>query len=250
MPLAAGQGGERPGENMKSGTRPTQVSQGELSMHQSAFDHMKRVFDKFVESARHQVVVDIGSRTVSGQVLNHKSIIEEHGLSYIGLDVVEGPNVDVVMRKPYRLPLKSRSADIILCGQVFEHVPYFWITFLEMARVLRSGGIILLSAPSRGHRHSPPTDCWRFYPDGMLALGVFARLDVLYAHTDFPPKVPDGKRLDYSRVSAYRYWGDTVGVFRKGSNYPEFRIAAIREPLVFWANRLPPVKPGVAPQRN
>ena len=219
-------------------------------MHQSAFDHMKSNFEKYYEPGTHKVVVDIGSRAVSGHKLTHRSIVDGFGLSYVGLDVVSGPNVDVVMKKPYRIPLKKRSVDVVLCGQVFEHVPYFWITFLEMARVLRPRGLILLSAPSRGHRHSPPTDCWRFYPDGMLALGVFARLEVLYAHTDFPPKSADGKRLDYARVTPGRYWGDTVGVFRKGTGYPELKVAMVREPLVFWANRLPPLKPDVAPQRN
>jgi SAM-dependent methyltransferase len=219
-------------------------------MHQSAFDHIRSAFERFHDRDGHKVAVDIGSRAVSGHVLTHRTIVEEHGLSYTGLDVVAGPNVDVIMRKPYRLPLKSRSADVVLCGQVFEHVPYFWVTFLEMARILKPGGLILLSAPSRGHRHSPPTDCWRFYPDGMLALGGFARLEVLYAHTDFPPKTSDGMRLDYAKISSYRYWGDTVGVFRKGAHYPELRIAAIREPLVFWANKLPPLKPNVAPQHN
>lgn len=219
-------------------------------MHQSAYDHVAKCFNKYFKPNRHKTVVDIGSRAVSGHTMTHRTIIEPHGLNYIGLDVVEGPNVDVVMTEPYRLPLKSDSADIIFCGQVFEHVPYFWVTFLEMARVLRRGGIIILTAPSRGHRHSPPTDCWRFYPDGMLALAKFSNLDLCHARTDFPPKVEGGSKLDYAAISDDRYWGDTVGVFTKTEDYRNFRIFVLREILIRWANKRSVLKPGVLPQKN
>lgn len=219
-------------------------------MHQSAYDHVTNCFDKYFKPNRHKTVVDIGSRAVSGHKLTHRTIVEPHALKYIGLDVVAGPNVDVVMKEAYRLPLKSNSADIILCGQVFEHVPYFWVTFLEMARVLRRGGIIILTAPSRGHRHSPPTDCWRFYPDGMLALAKFSDLDLLYSHTDFPRKVEDGSKLDYSTITDFRYWGDTVGVFTKTWTRTNARSYILRQILIHWANNRSVLKPGIGPQKN
>lgn len=219
-------------------------------MHQSAYSHMERAFRKYFRKTDHHVLLDVGSRAVSGHKLTHRQIIEGSGLRYIGVDVVDGPNVDLVMKKPYRLPARSNSVDLIFCGQVFEHVPYFWVTIMEMARVVRPGGLIFITAPSRGHRHSPPTDCWRFYPDGMLAMAAFARLRVLEAHTDFPPKTEDGKRLDYSKIDRAHYWGDTLGVFEKPADYPSIKSAIIREALVLWANNLPPVRGDVAPQRS
>ena len=219
-------------------------------MHESAYRHMADSFERYYIPHKHKVVLDVGSRAVSGHKLTHKDIVKPHDLKYIGVDVVEGPNVDVVMKEPYRLPLRSQSVDIIFCGQVFEHVPYFWVTFLEMARVLRGGGVIFLSAPSRGHRHSPPTDCWRFYPDGMRSLAKFADLKLLRAHTDFPPKQSDNSRLDYSRISEYRYWGDTVGVFQKTRQYRRYRGFIMRELLIRWSNKRSVVKPNVAPQKN
>jgi SAM-dependent methyltransferase len=211
---------------------------------------MTQAFQTYYDPSRHKKVLDVGSRQVSGHQLNHRQIISGSELAYTGVDVVEGPNVDVVMKKPYRLPLSSKSCDIIFCGQVFEHIPYFWITFLEFARVLRRDGIILLKVPSRGHRHSPPTDCWRFYPDGMRALAEFSRLELLRVHTDFPPKDESGRRLDYARIDPRRYWGDTVAVFKKTEKYPPFIMAAIREPLVMWGNRLPKINPEKKPQTN
>lgn len=219
-------------------------------MHRSAYVHMEACLARYCDPQQHKVAVDIGSRAVSGQALTHRSLCEPYKLDYIGVDVVAGPNVDVVMTEPYRLPLESASADVVLCGQVMEHVPFFWVTFLEMVRVTRANGIILVSVPSRGHRHSPPTDCWRFYPDGMLALAKFGDVTLLHAHTDFPRKTADGKRLDYATVTDYRYWGDTVGVFRKENDKDSAELQQLRDLLINWVNVRNDLKPGVAPQKN
>ncbi len=66
-----------------------------------------------------------------------------------------------------------------------EHVEFFWITFLEVARVLREGGICCMIAPSGGPEHRYPVDCWRYYPDVFRALARWARLDVLDVSTEW-----------------------------------------------------------------
>jgi FkbM family methyltransferase len=205
-------------------------------MHQSAFDHISTAFRKHYDPKRHRRALDVGSRSVSEQKLTHRSVIAGTDLQYVGIDLGAGPNVDLVMEQPYVLPIEDDSIDIIFSGQVFEHIPYFWVTFVEMARVLRNGGFILLSAPSRGHQHSHPTDCWRFYPDGMLALAAFTGLELISAHTDFPPRIEGRSHFDYSKISSYRYWGDTVGVFTKTAGYPADEIAPMRKALVDWSN--------------
>ena len=58
------------------------------------------------------------------------------------------------MEKPYRIPVKSGSFDIVLSGQVFEHVPLFWASLLEIARVMKPEGYFFLTVPSRGHVHA------------------------------------------------------------------------------------------------
>ena len=85
---------------------------------------------------------------------------------YSGLDVEKGPNVDIVVENPYDWEIPDSSYDVVISGQAFEHIEFFWLTFLEMARVLKPQGLIILIAPSRGPQHRYPVDCWRFYPDG------------------------------------------------------------------------------------
>jgi SAM-dependent methyltransferase len=79
----------------------------------------------------------------------------------------------------------SGSADVVISGQAFEHIQYFWIAMLEIARVLRPGGLCCILAPSSGPEHRYPVDCWRFYPDGMVSLAQFAQMETLEAVTQW-----------------------------------------------------------------
>lgn len=205
-------------------------------MHQSALDHMRYCADTFIDENKRVQIVDFGSRAVVGQKLTHRVIFDGRNCDIIGVDLEAGKNVDLVMKKPYSIPLRSSSADIVISGQVFEHIPFFWVSFLELARLVKPGGYIFLTAPSRGHVHNNPYDCWRFYPDGYKSLAKFSGLELRYVHTDFPPQQAN-RRYDYAAVPANKYWGDSVGVFQKTGNRNTIRLAVIRALLKWWANR-------------
>lgn len=205
-------------------------------MHSSAYAHMRLCVEHYLQPGRHYRVVDLGACTSPGQVTTHRALLRDHDVEFLGVDVQPGDNVDLVMAQPYTIPLPSGKADLVLSGQAFEHIPFFWASFLEMARVLRRGGLLFLTAPSRGHVHDL-YDCWRFYPDGMRALAAFAQLELLEAHTDFPPP-RDGRRHDYAAIDAQRaYWGDSVAVFRKPRRPPSLRLLLASRVVRWWANR-------------
>jgi SAM-dependent methyltransferase len=198
---------------------------------------MKLCLETHLDPAQHYRVIDFGSQAVGEKHATHRDLLIDYDVTVTGVDIAPGPNVDVVMRKPYRVPVKSNSADVILSGQVFEHIPFFWASFLELCRVVRPGGYIFITAPSRGHRHYN-VDCWRYYPDSMRALAAIGRMTLLEAHTDLPPRRPGSRRVDYAAIDARRaYWGDTVGVFQKPARYSK-TVAVVREVNVWWANRV------------
>ncbi len=98
--------------------------------------------------------------------------VQRPNWTYQGIDLNEGPNVDVVLTSPYKFPMADGHYDVLISGQAFEHVKFFWLTWMEMVRTLKPGGFIFLIAPSRGPEHRFPVDCWRFYPDGYRARGA------------------------------------------------------------------------------
>jgi cephalosporin hydroxylase len=164
-------------------------------VHAESYDEMARLVAAYLSPEERLRVLDLGSYDVNG---SYRPLFTQPNWTYEGADMGPGPNVDHVLQDPYRWALPEASYDVVVTGQAFEHIQFFWLTWREMARVLKPGGLIFLLAPSRGPEHRHPVDCWRFYRDGMRALGDLEGLEVLEAET----------RWDNP-------WGDTVGVFRK-----------------------------------
>ncbi|WP_327117982.1 class I SAM-dependent methyltransferase [Streptomyces sp. NBC_01341] len=205
-------------------------------MHRSAYEQMRICIEEYLPRDRRHRVVDLGSRISGKQSRTHRGLLADHDIDYFGVDVLDGPNVDAVMKRPYRIPARSRSADVVLSGQAFEHIPFFWVSMMEIARVLKPGGHAFITAPSRGHAHDAQ-DCWRYYPDGFRAMAAYSGLELREAYTDFPPT--RGIWHDYGSIDAKAaYWGDSVGVFRRPLRYRGLTMFAVREAAVWWANRV------------
>lgn len=145
-------------------------------------------------------ILDFGSQMIDDEQLSYRTWFDAPGWNYRGVDIVEGRNVDVVLADPYRWDeIPSESIDLFASGQAFEHIEHFWVTMFEVARVLKPGGITALIAPSSGHEHRYPVDCWRFYPDGFSALARYVQCEIVDVFADWG----NGE------------WGDAILVLRK-----------------------------------
>ena len=56
----------------------------------------------------------------------------------------------------WEIPEKDSFFDVILCTEVFEHIPFPIQTLHEFSRLLKSGGKLILTAPSNCLRHQDP----------------------------------------------------------------------------------------------
>lgn len=111
-------------------------------------------------------ILDVGSMDVNGTLRQFAPNPSE----YIGVDLSPGPGVDIILKEPGDLPFEHGRFDLTVSTSCFEHDPTFWMTFLSMCCVTKSGGFVYISAPSNGPVHRHPVDCWRFYPDAAVAL--------------------------------------------------------------------------------
>lgn len=135
-------------------------------------------------------ILDIGSLDVSNSNYNYKSIFTNSNWEYEGLDFKPGENVDIVVSDIYNwLEIDDNSYDVIICGQLFEHLKFFWLTMAEIDRVLKPGGFCCIIAPSSGPKHGvEDEDCYRFYEDGMSALAKYVDFEILHVSTNFNAK--------------------------------------------------------------
>lgn len=184
-------------------------------MHTSSRDKMRLFVEQYLGARRGEplVIHDLGSQDVNG---SYRDLFDSPNWRYTGLDMVPGDNVDLVLKTPYTWrEVASGSVDVLVSGQAFEHIRYVWITMLEVARVLRPGGLCIVIAPSSGPEHRYPVDCWRFYPDGMASLARFAQLDPVQVKTQWQDEGHD----DGSDV-----WHDSVLVCRKPDHGPWWNL--------------------------
>jgi len=80
-----------------------------------------------------------------------------------------------------RLPLDDGVADRVLCTQVLEHVAEPGTALRELARVLRPGGRLHLTAPLVWELHELPHDYYRYTAPGLehlLVAAGFAEIEV------------------------------------------------------------------------
>lgn len=88
-------------------------------MHKSSIMRMKWFVEHYVEKGK---VLDVGSYD---QTYSYRNLFQGKDVEYTGLDICEGPNVDVVMDHPYSWSsLEDESFDYIISGQAFEHIEY------------------------------------------------------------------------------------------------------------------------------
>lgn len=59
-----------------------------------------------------------------------------------------------------KIPVKNNSFDVIICTEVLEHVPNPIEALKEMARILKTGGKLLITTPLGSHIHQEP---YHFY---------------------------------------------------------------------------------------
>jgi SAM-dependent methyltransferase len=145
-------------------------------------------------------IADIGAYDVNG---NLRSLFSRPGWTYTGFDLAAGPNVDAVLPSETEWPnVPSDNFDVVVSVSTLEHTRHPWLVMKEIARIVKPGGLVCLTAPYAWPYHAHPIDCWRIFPDGMQALMRSAGIEPLM--TKMVPVTSD--------LSHGAWLGDTVGI--------------------------------------
>lgn len=135
-------------------------------------------------------VYEFGSYQVEGQVEYADLRTLFPGKSYIGCDMRPGPGVDRV-EDVSAISLPACAAGTVLCIETFEHVFEVRRAFDEVFRILRPGGLFVITSPLNFRIHGYPDDYWRMTPNCLRRMlePYSARLTGFQGYEKFPHSV-------------------------------------------------------------
>ena len=162
-------------------------------------------------------VFEFGSYQVDGQegYANLRALFATK--SYVGCDMRPGPGVDRV-EDVTAISLPDESAGTVLCIETFEHVFEVSRAFDEVFRLLKPGGIFVITSPLNFRIHGYPDDYWRMTPNCLRRqLSPYAaRVSGYQGYHPFPhtvmgvglkaPVAPDCMKKLEKLVAAYQSW--------------------------------------------
>mgnify|MGYP000004499322 CR=1 FL=1 len=112
--------------------------------HPQQISYVKTIAQHLSKDFTGVKVLEIGSYNVNGSIRECFP-----GSTYTGVDLTEGPGVDLVA-DGHAIDHPADSYDIALSCECFEHNPYWLETFLNMYRMAKPGGFVVFTCATRG----------------------------------------------------------------------------------------------------
>ena len=133
--------------------------------HQAQLDFVASLRFKFPEYFVGEYVLEIGSLNINGSI---RPFFEK--CTYVGVDLGEGADVDVVARGE-DLTYEDGAFDVVASCECFEHNPDWVATFANMHRMVKPSGLIVMSCATtvraeHGTKRTSPGDapfCGDYY---------------------------------------------------------------------------------------
>lgn len=133
-----------------------------------------------VSHMRHYIsgnTLDFGAGTAK-----YKNIILSNTSRYTTFDMQAGKNIDIV-GDALNPPFADKSFDTVISTQVLEHVEKPWIMVAQIGRIMKSGGICIITAPFLVPFHADPHDFFRYTKEGMESLFKNEDFDIVESGT-------------------------------------------------------------------
>lgn len=118
--------------------------------HPEQREWFQKVKNKYPEKFQYVSILDVGSLDING---NNRWLFED--CAYIGLDVGEGKNVDIVCKGHEYDP--STQYDVVISSECFEHDMHWKETIRNCVRLTKPGGLFTFTCATTGRNEHGTT---------------------------------------------------------------------------------------------
>jgi SAM-dependent methyltransferase len=133
------------------------------------FKDLKGVFDAYIKE--NDTVFDIGCGNKPFEAYIRTLTKNDDTSAYRGCDIVQSSEqkADIICDVT-NIAEKSSAYDVVICTQVIEHVFEHFKVFEEAYRLLKPGGVFIVSSNLVWEIHEAPYDYYRFTKYGFIKL--------------------------------------------------------------------------------
>ncbi len=115
-------------------------------MHLPQVNYIKDIKKIFSNNFKNCNVLEVGSLNVNGTI---RDLFEN--CNYTGIDVGSGKDVDIVY-EGQKFPGLDNNYDTVISCECMEHNPFYLETFLNMWRMTKIGGLIIMTCATDGRK--------------------------------------------------------------------------------------------------
>jgi len=127
-------------------------------------------------------IIEVGSLNVNGSLRD--TIIKYNPANYIGIDIIQGPGVDVICKAENMVKkFGKNSFDVVVSTELLEHVKDWRKVIHNIKNICKPDGIISITTRSYGYLfHEYPNDFWRYELEDMER--IFSDCNIIILEKD------------------------------------------------------------------